>query len=529
MVDAGISDPKYVWLLGKRYPVIECYTAPSPHNIRKDSHVTAIEKQINGSDLPASSKSLDANSHDSDEAAFDVSLDEPHTTDEISTQSKADVAVSADHEQSSTQTALSIAVSQTVPDSAKSDDAELLVADIPAEVSDVINLALSIVEAQEMESQEPTAFEYQASSPADTDGKTMPCKKDTDISRFSEERSISQSELSSNAVADGHDSLPETGDVISQVSEGTSALLNESDTSPLQSGDQDAHDLEGDDEVALNPEAQASQDNLHDFPPESFIETFHHGDETVVSISGKIDILDYASSEWKGSTYTAKCLRKGYQMLIKASNCSLMRQVRGDNYCALRATAFQILTQKLHLFQSHSDWEDYLTKIIMKLQKKCDWLSQWTFAERLPSTATDRFEVMSDCIVYFIQQMKLSQAISNDNDRQMHVSALFNSGSNVEIKIFEALKLIMLDTAIRLHEANNHNEEVPVFAWLLFARDTSTNPKNLMLNHLNHAGKSGGLEQVRKVINVLAAIIWWLVVFSNLVQCFLQITYLLYQ
>ena len=40
-------------------------------------------------------------------------------------------------------------------------------------------------------------------------------------------------------------------------------------------------------------------------------------------------------------------------------------------------------------------------------------------------------------------------------------------------------------------------QTVPLFAMLLFARDTSSTPRDLMTNHLNHVGDSGGLEQVR--------------------------------
>ena len=39
-------------------------------------------------------------------------------------------------------------------------------------------------------------------------------------------------------------------------------------------------------------------------------------------------------------------------------------------------------------------------------------------------------------------------------------------------------------------------QAVPLFATLLFARDTSSTPRELMVNHLNHVGDSGGLEQV---------------------------------
>ena len=216
------------------------------------------------------------------------------------------------------------------------------------------------------------------------------------------------------------------------------------------------------------------------------------------SVSSKLNILDYAQSEWKGTTYTAKCLRNGYQMLIKNTDRSFMRQIRGDNYCALRATTFQILSQNTNILSSHPDWKMHLKELPKRLLNdyKCTWLGNWSFADRLQSTAENRFNIMQDCLDFFVEQKELSNAMQKDVDRVAHFTALFNSGSSAEIKLFEAIKLLMLDTAVNLHQLQSRGEEVPIFAWLLFARDTSETPESLMVNHLNPAGKSGGLEQV---------------------------------
>lgn len=62
----------------------------------------------------------------------------------------------------------------------------------------------------------------------------------------------------------------------------------------------------------------------------------------------------------------------------------------------------------------------------------------------------------------------------------------------------EAVKLLMMLTAIQLYEDYNNGGDVPVFVWLLFARDTSETPRDLLKNHLNGVGDSAGLEQVIK-------------------------------
>nr|XP_002128617.1 uncharacterized protein LOC100177299 isoform X2 [Ciona intestinalis] len=217
-----------------------------------------------------------------------------------------------------------------------------------------------------------------------------------------------------------------------------------------------------------------------------------------VSLSDKLLIVDYAKSEWKGTTFTAECVRKGYSKIISSVGCSYMRQVRGDNYCALRAAVFQILTQRLPVITTCPDRATFLNTLPERLQEQynCEWLKDWSFANRLPSDQNNRFNVMHACLTFFEEQLSLSEAMSSKEDREAHFLALFNSGSNAEIRLFEAVKLVMLECAMRLYALNCKGEEVPVFVWLLFARDTSSEPQSLMLNHLNNAGNSGGLEQV---------------------------------
>ncbi|XP_016121615.1 ubiquitin thioesterase otulin-like, partial [Sinocyclocheilus grahami] len=69
-------------------------------------------------------------------------------------------------------------------------------------------------------------------------------------------------------------------------------------------------------------------------------------------------------------------------------------------------------------------------------------------------------------------------------------------GHDEEYELLEALKFLMLRTAIHLHSDMEKGSDVPEFCWLLFARDSSKCPKTFLTNHLRHVGFSGGLEQV---------------------------------
>lgn len=72
---------------------------------------------------------------------------------------------------------------------------------------------------------------------------------------------------------------------------------------------------------------------------------------------------------------------------------------------------------------------------------------------------------------------------------------MFQSGEE-ELGLLEALKLLMLGRAVELHGCMQSGGDVPLFCWLLFARDSSDCPRSFLSNHLSHVGLSAGLEQV---------------------------------
>jgi len=77
------------------------------------------------------------------------------------------------------------------------------------------------------------------------------------------------------------------------------------------------------------------------------------------------------------------------------------------------------------------------------------------------------------------------------------LATLLNSDPTLDLHVVEAVKLHMLRCAMELHRGSaNGSDDVPLFAMLMFARDTSETPKDLMNNHLREVGNSGGLEQV---------------------------------
>ncbi|XP_053164718.1 ubiquitin thioesterase otulin-like [Hemicordylus capensis] len=213
--------------------------------------------------------------------------------------------------------------------------------------------------------------------------------------------------------------------------------------------------------------------------------------ENKLSVAPEVYIMDYCQKEWRGNTSHAKCIRKGYEAV--SHKFISIRRVRGDNYCAVRATLFQALSQANQLPDCLRD-EDIMS-LPEKLIVKYDWITQWQLRQRWTRKVENLIDEIKECLVLLRRKWQLVSEIKTFAERQAACDELFK-GDEDEYSLYEAVKFLMLNTAIRLYEDNERGEEVPVFSWLLFARDTSSNPSQLMENHLNQLGHTGGLEQV---------------------------------
>ncbi|KAF7240407.1 Ubiquitin thioesterase otulin [Varanus komodoensis] len=213
--------------------------------------------------------------------------------------------------------------------------------------------------------------------------------------------------------------------------------------------------------------------------------------ENKLSVEPEVDIMDYCQEEWRGNTSHARCIRKGYKAV--SQKFISIRRVRGDNYCAVRATLFQALAQttQLPVWLQRED----IMLLPEKLMNKYDWITQWQLRQKWTTKAENLMDEIKECLILLKMKWKNLSEMKSLSERQAACDKLFKSEDD-EYRLYEAVKFLMLSTAIRLYEDNEKGKEVPVFSWLLFARDTSSNPSQLMENHLNQLGHTGGLEQV---------------------------------
>ena len=91
---------------------------------------------------------------------------------------------------------------------------------------------------------------------------------------------------------------------------------------------------------------------------------------------------------------------QGYFSVTDLFQCKQLRQIRGDNYCALRSTLFQVLVGGHRVTLR---WPG-LISIVDRLHKLStdsnSGLEQWTFAERLAfGGEEDKFSKVTQCVL----------------------------------------------------------------------------------------------------------------------------------
>uniref|UniRef100_A0ABI7XUM7 OTU deubiquitinase with linear linkage specificity n=1 Tax=Felis catus TaxID=9685 RepID=A0ABI7XUM7_FELCA len=225
------------------------------------------------------------------------------------------------------------------------------------------------------------------------------------------------------------------------------------------------------------------------------LHTIHFGrrglPEARLSVAPEMDIMDYCKKEWRGNTQKATCMKKGYEEV--SQKFTSIRRVRGDNYCALRATLFQAMSQPAALPSWLQDPE--LTLLPEKLISKYNWIKQWKLGLKFEGKSEDLVDKIKESLTLLRKKWAGLAELRTAEARQIACDELFTNEEE-EYSLYEAVKFLMLNRAIELYDDKEKGKEVPFFSVLLFARDTSNDPGQLLRNHLNQVGHTGGLEQV---------------------------------
>nr|CAD7441877.1 unnamed protein product [Timema bartmani] len=184
----------------------------------------------------------------------------------------------------------------------------------------------------------------------------------------------------------------------------------------------------------------------------------------------------------------------GYAEIQSMFGFQHLRRIRGDNYCGVRAAIFQTLSQGHQIPGGNATFE-HLSRAVNN--NNCGWLKNWKFTSRLPYQRNNVLHGMKACLQSLDNLISL---LSSERNREEALVNILTSDPLLDLHIMEAVKLHMLHRAMELHQANSNGYDVPLFAVLMFSRDTSETPKDFMNNHLSEVGNSGGLEQVQEFL-----------------------------
>ncbi|XP_076472155.1 uncharacterized protein LOC143301624 [Babylonia areolata] len=215
------------------------------------------------------------------------------------------------------------------------------------------------------------------------------------------------------------------------------------------------------------------------------------------NIGEAVPIEDYAAHEWKGETHKARTILQGYSAIPDLFHCQRLRRIRGDNYCALRSTLYQVLVGGHGVTAGWPGPVSLVDQVQALYSDPRSGLDRWLFPGHAPLNGGDRrrLDKIAFCVLYLYTTIEEISRLPSPEERVRRSHDVLNSGQS-DRDLMEGLKLMMLFHACRLHRHMGEGGEVPSFATLLFARDTSSDPVSLVQNHLNCVGHSAGIDQV---------------------------------
>ncbi|KAK2495518.1 hypothetical protein MC885_009292, partial [Smutsia gigantea] len=186
-----------------------------------------------------------------------------------------------------------------------------------------------------------------------------------------------------------------------------------------------------------------------------------------LSVAPEMDIMDYCKKEWRGNTQKAICMKKGYEEV--SQKFTSIRRVRGDNYCALRATLFQAMSQPVVPPPWLQDPE--LMLLPEKLISKYNWIKQWKLGLKFEGKSEVLVDRIKESLTLLRKKWAGLAELRTAEARQMACDELF-SNEEEEYSLYEAIKFLMLNRAIELYDDKEKGKEVEMFLLAYAVRHT---------------------------------------------------------
>nr|KAG5714564.1 hypothetical protein BaRGS_007010 [Batillaria attramentaria] len=163
----------------------------------------------------------------------------------------------------------------------------------------------------------------------------------------------------------------------------------------------------------------------------------------------------------------------------------------------MRSTLYQVLVAGHHVRHRWPGLISIVDRLHALQADPGSGLQHWTFGNRLQwKGEADKFSLICKCVLSLYATIEEMSVVPTQEERKARTLNLLNSSEIFSTQLMEGMKLMMLFGVADLEREMAKGSEVPTFAWLLFARDTSETVVDFVKNHLNCVGDSAGVDQV---------------------------------
>ena len=226
------------------------------------------------------------------------------------------------------------------------------------------------------------------------------------------------------------------------------------------------------------------------------------------SVKSVRKIKQVIESEWKGDTSMAQKMRDGYNEIAQKHPDHAVLNIRGDNYCAIRAPLVGVLATggKMPGLEKAINDED-LKAVVENLDENT--IKNWRFQERAgiqrkqPVTSEVVFDYMMQCINSLkTLEQRMKAEIPEGKPLANAVAEYLNTHEQEDLMAMEAIKALMLLNAHFVYTAENAFGEFGSSVAMMRCKENATTFNDFVKNYFHPMGHGGGLEMTE--IHLLA-------------------------
>ncbi|XP_037527763.1 uncharacterized protein LOC119405069 isoform X3 [Rhipicephalus sanguineus] len=214
--------------------------------------------------------------------------------------------------------------------------------------------------------------------------------------------------------------------------------------------------------------------------------------ESPVCVEDKVTLADYIFGlRRKRKHQPGDGMEKTLAAVLSGLEVRSLRRIKNDGYAAIRAAGFQVLASGGSILSGHRGANGVYQRFHDASVGTKTWLEGWTFHRSLQYTqALQGFWECLSALQDLEDQLRLTASPA------ALLASKLNEDSTLDAKLVEAVKIVMLKSALELFAAQKDSDApCPLFATVLFAQVTSTSPEEHLVSHVSRLGKSRAVPE----------------------------------